>query len=171
MSDQIIQELNRREAREEEMPQFNPGDTIAVHVRVVEGSKERIQVFKGIVIAINGRGGNRKFTVRKLSSGVGVERVFPVNSPSIAKIEVEKEGDVRRSKLYYLRDRVGKKARVREKEQPRMDEAQRAEAKKAKEEAKAAKIAAKKEKRQASKAKNAAEPKKKAAPKKKADAE
>lgn len=152
MSDQIIQELNRREAREDEMPQFNPGDTIAVHVRVVEGSKERIQVFKGIVIAINGRGNNRKFTVRKMSSGVGVERVFPISSPSIAKIEIEKQGDVRRSKLYYLRDRIGKKARVREKEQPRMDETQRAEAKKAKEEAKAAKIAAKKE-RKASKTK------------------
>jgi len=131
MSDQIIQELNRREARED-IPQFSAGDTIAVHVRVVEGAKERIQIFKGTVISVSGRGTNMKFTVRKISSGVGVERVFPVSSPSVAKIEVERQGRVRRSKLYYLRDRVGKKARIREKEIVKTAE-QKAEEKAAKE--------------------------------------
>jgi large subunit ribosomal protein L19 len=108
MSDQIIQELKRRTVRDD-IPQFTPGDTVAVHVRVVEGQKERIQIFKGTVVAMSGRGANLTFTVRKISSGIGVERIFPVSSPSVAKVEVEKEGGVRRSKLYYLRDRVGKK--------------------------------------------------------------
>ncbi|MCB2200337.1 50S ribosomal protein L19 [bacterium] len=114
MSDLIIQELERRDAPED-MPAFSAGDTILVHQRVVEGSKERIQVFKGVVIALSGHGSRASFTVRKISSGIGVERTFPFNSPSIAKIEVEKEGRVRRAKLYYLRERTGKAARIREK--------------------------------------------------------
>jgi len=114
MSDLIIQELQRREAPKD-MPEFQPGDTISVHVRVIEGSKERIQVYKGSVIAKKGHSGTATFTVRKLSGGIGVERIFPVNSPSIAKIVVDKRGDVRRAKLYYLRERVGKAARIKEK--------------------------------------------------------
>ncbi len=114
MSDLIIQELRQREAIKD-VPEFQAGDTVKVHMRVVEGSKERIQVFRGTVIGIRGRVGKGSFTVRKISSGIGVERVFPFASPSIAKIELEKRGSVRRSKLYYLRDRVGKAARIREK--------------------------------------------------------
>jgi large subunit ribosomal protein L19 len=89
---------------------FNVGDTVKVHTRVVEGNKERIQVYQGIVLAKNNHGINASFTVRKISYGVGVERVFPVHSPAIAKIEIVNRGQVRRSKLYYLRDRVGKSA-------------------------------------------------------------
>jgi len=114
MSDLIIQELERRDTPEG-IPSFSAGDTVLVHQRVIEGAKERIQIFKGVVIALKGRGSHASFTVRKISSGVGVERTFPLNSPSIAKIEVEKEGRVRRAKLYYLRERTGKAARIREK--------------------------------------------------------
>ena len=117
MSDLIIQELERRDAPEN-IPPFNPGDTVLVHQRVVEGSKERIQVFKGVVISLKGRGSRATFTVRKISSGIGVERTFPFNSPSIAKVEVEKQGAVRRAKLYYLRERTGKAARIKEKTNP-----------------------------------------------------
>jgi large subunit ribosomal protein L19 len=95
---------------------FNPGDHVSVQVRVVEGDKERIQTFEGDVLSIRGEGSNRTFTVRKISSGVGVERIFPINSPKIAKIEVLKEGNVRRAKLYYLRNLSGKAARIRGKE-------------------------------------------------------
>lgn len=117
MADLIIQELERREARTD-IPDFGPGDTISVHTRVIEGNKERIQIFRGTVLRRRGRGGNGSFTVRKISSGVGVERVFPLNSPTIAKIVVEREGQVRRAKLYYLRERIGKKARIKEKKKP-----------------------------------------------------
>ena len=96
-------------------PDFAPGDTVKVHVRVVEGSRERTQVFEGYVIARRGAGIRASFTVRKLSFGVGVERTFPLHAPTIAKIERMAVGDVRRAKLYYLRDRIGKKARVKEK--------------------------------------------------------
>lgn len=96
------------------IPEFRAGDTVKVHVRVVEGGRERIQIFEGVVIARNGTGPRASFTVRKLSFGVGVERVFPVNAPIISEIEVVRRGDVRRSKLYYLRDRVGKSARIKE---------------------------------------------------------
>ncbi len=99
----------------DDLPEFRPGDTIKVHVRVVEGNRERTQVFEGVVIARNGSGLDASFTVRKVSFGVGVERVFPVNAPIIQKVEVTRRGDVRRSKLYYLRDRVGKAARIKEK--------------------------------------------------------
>jgi len=99
----------------DDLPDFKPGDTVRVHVRVVEGEKERIQVFEGIVIRLRGSRQGRTFTVRKVSGGIGVERVFPINSPMIKTIEVSRRGRVRRAKLHYLRDRVGKKARVQEK--------------------------------------------------------
>ena len=98
-----------------DIPEFAPGDTLKVHVRVVEGAKERIQVFQGAVIGRQGDGIRETFTVRKVSYGVGVERTFPVHAPSVAKIEVVSRGDVRRAKLYYLRDRVGKAAKIKEK--------------------------------------------------------
>ena len=98
-----------------DVPDFAPGDTLKVHVRVVEGNKQRVQVFQGVVIRRQNGGIHETFTVRKLSYGVGVERTFPVHSPIIEKIEVFTRGDVRRAKLYYLRDRVGKAAKVKEK--------------------------------------------------------
>jgi large subunit ribosomal protein L19 len=98
-----------------DVPAFGPGDTLKVHVRVVEGNRERVQVFQGVVIRRQGSGVRETFTVRKVSFGVGVERTFPVHSPIIAKIERVTEGDVRRAKLYYLRDRVGKAAKIKEK--------------------------------------------------------
>lgn len=98
-----------------DIPKFNSGDHIRVHVRVVEGDKERIQTFEGDVISLRGAGLNKSFTVRKISSGVGVERIFPINSPKIAKIELLKEGNVRRAKLYYLRNLSGKAARIKTK--------------------------------------------------------
>jgi large subunit ribosomal protein L19 len=99
----------------DDIPDFAPGDTVKVHVRVVEGNRERIQVFEGAVIGRSGSGVRETFKVRKLSFGVGVERTFPVHSPIIQKIELVRRGDVRRAKLYYLRDRVGKRARIKEK--------------------------------------------------------
>ncbi len=98
------------------IPEFQPGDTVNVHVRVIEGDKERIQQYQGIVIAIKGSGARRTFTVRKVSNGVGVERVFPIHSPKLATIEVVRRGRVRRAKLYYLRDLRGKAARIRERQ-------------------------------------------------------
>ena len=98
-----------------DLPDFAPGDEVKVHVRVVEGGKERVQVFQGNVIARQGGGVHETYTVRKLSYGVGVERTFPMHAPTVAKLEVVKRGDVRRAKLFYLRDRVGKAAKVREK--------------------------------------------------------
>ena len=96
------------------IPDFKPGDTVKIHVRVVEGERERIQVFQGTVIKRQGNGLQESFTVRKISFGVGTERTFPTHSPMLAKIEIKSRGTVRRAKLYYLRDRVGKKARVKE---------------------------------------------------------
>lgn len=98
------------------IPNFRPGDTVKVHVLVKEGNRSRVQIFQGIVIARKGSGLKETFTVRKLSFGVGVERTFPVHSPSIEQIEVVTRGDVRRAKLYYLRERQGKAAKVREKQ-------------------------------------------------------
>lgn len=98
-----------------EVPQIKIGDTVKVHVKIREGERERIQVFEGTVIAIKGSGISKTFTVRRLSYGVGVERVFPLHSPNVAKVEHIRSGKVRRSKLYYLRDRVGKAAKVKEK--------------------------------------------------------
>ena len=108
-----IADLERAQIRED-IPAFRPGDTLKVHVRVVEGSRTRIQVFQGVVIRRQGGGARETFTVRKISYGVGVERTFPVHSPSIDKIEVVTKGRVRRAKLYYLRSLRGKRARIRE---------------------------------------------------------
>jgi len=97
-----------------DIPEFRPGDTLSVHVRVIEGEKERIQVFQGVCIKRKGGGINETFTVRKISNGVGVERIFPLHSPRLAKIEVTRRGKVRRAKLYYLRELRGKAARIKE---------------------------------------------------------
>lgn len=109
----VIAELEQAQIRPE-IPEFRPGDTLRVHVRVVEGSRTRIQVFQGVVIRRQGGGARETFTVRKISYGVGVERTFPVHSPSIDKIEVVTKGRVRRAKLYYLRSLRGKAARIKE---------------------------------------------------------
>ncbi len=110
-------ELNKilHEQVKTDMPVFNPGDHIRVQVRVIEGDKERLQSFEGDVISVRGSGLSKTFTVRKMSGGVGVERIFPFNSPKIAKVEVIKLGDVRRAKLYYLRNLSGKAARIKSK--------------------------------------------------------
>ena len=110
----IIEVLEKEQLRSD-IPQFAPGDTVRVHARIVEGTRERIQVFEGVVIARQGTGVRETFTVRRIASGVGVERLFPVHSPRIAKLEVTRRGIVRRSKLYYLRGLTGKAARIREK--------------------------------------------------------
>jgi large subunit ribosomal protein L19 len=106
------------ESLRSDIPDFRPGDTLKVHVRVVEGSRERVQIFQGVVIRRQGGGIRETFTVRKVSFGVGVERTFPVHTPIIAKIEVVTRGDVRRAKLYYLRDLRGKAAKIKEKRDP-----------------------------------------------------
>lgn len=108
-------ELVEAAQKRDNIPPFRAGDTVRVNVRVVEGGRERVQAFEGVVIARNGSGSSASFTVRKVSYGVGVERIFPVHAPIIANIEMVRRGDVRRSKLYYLRDRVGKAARIKEK--------------------------------------------------------
>ncbi len=108
-----------RDSLRDDIPEFRPGDTVKVHVRVVEGNRERVQVFQGAVMRRQGGGVQETFTVRKVSFGVGVERTFPVHSPTIAKIEVATLGDVRRAKLYYLRDRHGKAAKIKERRVPR----------------------------------------------------
>lgn len=100
--------------RENEIPSFGAGDTISVHYRIKEGNKERVQLFRGVVIQIKGTEATRTFTVRKMSGNVGVERIIPLNSPAIEKIEVNKRGKVRRSRIYYLRGLTGKKARIKE---------------------------------------------------------
>jgi large subunit ribosomal protein L19 len=107
----LVEQTQLREG----IPAFAPGDTLKVHVKVTEGNRERVQVFQGAVIARRGGGARETFTVRKLSFGVGVERTFPLHSPIIDRIEVVSRGDVRRAKLYYLRDRVGKAAKIKEK--------------------------------------------------------
>lgn len=106
-------DLFEREQQKKRVPVFRPGDTVRVHIRVVEGDHQRTQVFEGIVIKRQGSGLKETFTVRKISFGVGVERTFLLHSPMVAKIEVKSHGDVNRAKLYYLRERVGKKAKVR----------------------------------------------------------
>jgi large subunit ribosomal protein L19 len=114
--------MNKLQAVEEgylknDLPEFRPGDTVAVHVRVVEGDKERIQLYQGVVISRRGGGTRETFTVRKVSGGVGVERIFPLHSPIIDRIETVRQGKVRRAKLYYLRARRGKAARIEERRQ------------------------------------------------------
>lgn len=111
----IIENIEREQVRAD-IPVFKAGDTVKVHFRVIEGNRQRVQVFQGIVIKRQGAGVRETFTVRKQSFGVGVERTFPLHSPKIDHIEVMAIGDVRRAKLYYLRQKVGKKARVREKQ-------------------------------------------------------
>ena len=101
--------------KEGKYPKFKAGETVTVAYRIIEGNKERVQLYRGVVIKISGHGDNRRFTVRKMSGTVGVERIFPINSPAIDSIEVNKVGKVRRAKLYYLRNLTGKKARIREK--------------------------------------------------------
>ncbi len=113
---EIMKIVESGEARTD-IPNFAPGDTVKVHVKVKEGDKERIQVFQGVVISRKGGGSRQMFTVRKVSGGIGVERMFPLYSPSIDRIEVERHGRVRRAKLYYLRDLRGKAARIEEKRQ------------------------------------------------------
>ncbi len=110
-----LTDLVDRSSVRDDVPAFNPGDTLKVHVRVVEGTRERVQVFQGAVIRRQGSGIRETFTVRKVSFGVGVERTFPVHSPIIQRIEVVTLGDVRRAKLYYLRERSGKAAKIKEK--------------------------------------------------------
>ena len=112
-------EMIDRDSLRADIPEFRPGDTVKVHVRVVEGNRERVQVFQGAVMRRQGGGVQETFTVRKVSFGVGVERTFPVHSPTIAKIEVTTLGDVRRAKLYYLRGRHGKAAKIKERRVPR----------------------------------------------------
>ena len=110
-----VTDLIDNESLRDDIPDFAPGDEVKVHVRVVEGNKERVQIFQGYVIGRQGGGLQETYTVRKLSYGVGVERTFPLHTPTVTKIEVVKRGDVRRAKLYYLRGRTGKAARIREK--------------------------------------------------------
>jgi large subunit ribosomal protein L19 len=114
-----IAEVVERPHLRDGLPNFAPGDTIKVQVKVSEGNRERVQTFQGVVLRRRGGGTRETFTVRKISFGVGVERTFPLHSPAIAKVEVVTRGDVRRSKLYYLRGRVGKAARIKEKREPR----------------------------------------------------
>jgi large subunit ribosomal protein L19 len=111
----IIENIERKQLRDD-IPQFKAGDTVKVHFKVIEGSRQRTQVYQGTVIKRQGSGVRETFTVRKQSFGVGVERTFPLHSPKIEKIELTMVGDVRRAKLYYLRKKVGKQARVREKQ-------------------------------------------------------
>lgn len=114
----IVDRINAKEQAKlldgKEIPQFGPGDTLKVHVKIREGSRERVQVFEGVCIARKGTGVNASFTVRKISLGEGVERVFPLHSPRLEQIELVRRGSVRRAKLYYLRDRRGKSARISE---------------------------------------------------------
>jgi large subunit ribosomal protein L19 len=107
----IVSQLESEQSKKE-IPALKPGETVRVHVKVVEGEKERTQIFEGIVIALSGSGNRARFTVRKISYGVGVERIFPIHSPRIDKVEVVSRGRVRRAKLYYLRQRSGKAARL-----------------------------------------------------------
>lgn len=113
MATDIIRDIERRQMRQD-IPDFGPGDTVRVHVKVIEGERERIQVFEGVVLRRSGGGATETFTVRKISQGIGVERIFPVHSPRIEKIEVTRRGKVRRARLYYLRERTGKAARLKE---------------------------------------------------------
>jgi len=110
----LVQQIENAQLKQN-VPDFSPGDTVVVQVKVKEGDRERLQAYEGVVIAKKNRGLNSAFTVRKISNGIGVERVFQTHSPIVATIEVKRRGDVRRAKLYYLRDRTGKSARIKEK--------------------------------------------------------
>ena len=113
MVSQVIDKINAEQMKGNDVPAFRVGDTVCVHVRIREGEKERVQNFTGTVIARDGGGSTETFTVRRVSHGVGVERVFPVHSPHLAKIEIEREGKVKRAKLYFLRNLTGRKARMK----------------------------------------------------------
>ena len=112
----LINYVHDQLTNKKDLPEFKPGDNIAVSYKIIEGAKERIQTFKGNVIQINGTGSTKTFTIRKMSNGVGVERIFPFSSPIIDSIDILKRGKVRRAKLYYLRDLVGKKAKIKERQ-------------------------------------------------------
>lgn len=114
VSQNIIAEIEKEQMKTD-VPAFGPGDTVSVKVKVIEGDKSRLQAYEGVVIAVRNRGLHSAFTVRKISSGVGVERVFQTHSPMVDSIEVKRRGDVRRAKLYYLRERSGRSARIKEK--------------------------------------------------------
>jgi large subunit ribosomal protein L19 len=118
MTSLVIQQLDREQMRTD-LPEFGPGDTVRVHVRIVEGGKERTQAFEGVVIRLQGAGVGRTFTVRRISHGIGVERTFLLHSPRLERIEVIRRGKVRRAQLYYLRKLVGKAARIKELREPR----------------------------------------------------
>jgi large subunit ribosomal protein L19 len=122
MSQQLLNKVEKGSLREQ-VPTFNIGDTVDVHTRILEGDKERIQIFNGVVIARSGSGTREMFVVRRIVQGEGVERKFPLHSPRIAKIEVKRSGIVRRAKLYFLRDRIGKAVRLREKRTAKPQEA------------------------------------------------
>ena len=111
----LIKFVEEQSIEKRELPAFKAGDTVSVHYKIREGNKERIQVYQGVVIQRNSNGSTETFTVRKVSNGIGVERIFPINSPNIDKIEVNSHGKVRRAKLYYLRDLTGKAARIKSK--------------------------------------------------------
>ena len=112
MNIKILEKINQEQLKKEGLPEFHVGDSLHIHVKIKEGDKERVQLYSGTVIARDGEGASETFTVRRVSYGEGVERVFPIHSPSIAKIEIEKSGKVRRAKLYYLRARTGKTGKI-----------------------------------------------------------
>ena len=114
MNQEIIKELEKEQLKSE-VPQFHVGDTVRVANRIKEGNRERVQIFEGTVLKIQGGGARTTFTVRKISNGIGVEKTWPIHSPNVADVEVVRKGKIRRAKLFYLRDRVGKKAKVKEK--------------------------------------------------------
>ena len=114
----ILEKIRQEQEKKDGVPEFTIGDTVHVHVKIKEGDKERVQVFTGTVIARNGRGSTETYTVRRISYGEGVERIFPVHAPCVAKVEVEKSGRVRRAKLYYLRKRTGKATKLDENAEP-----------------------------------------------------
>ena len=114
MNHRILDKIDKEQLSEFPHPDFRPGDTLTVYVKIREGEKERIQEYNGMVIARDGGGSTETFTVRRISHGEGVERIFPLHSPNVTKIEITRRGKVRRAKLYYLRDRTGKKARIKE---------------------------------------------------------
>ena len=114
MTTKVLEKINQEQLKKEGIPEFRVGDSLRIHVKIKEGDKERVQIYSGTVIARDGQGASETFTVRRISYGEGVERVFPVHSPSIAKIEIEKSGKVRRAKLYYLRARTGKTSKISE---------------------------------------------------------
>ena len=115
MQTALLEKISQENTRKDALPNFGIGDTIKVHVQIREGDKQRIQVFTGVVIARSGGGSTETFTVRRTTQGEGVERVFPINSPNVTKIEIDRPGRVRRAKLHYLRERTGKSARIEEK--------------------------------------------------------